>query len=344
MIEIRLATPEDRDNWNDVVLRSPYGVYNCVFEWKEVVEEGLGIEVPFVLAEDGKEIVGIYPAFLRSDLDIQIQSPFSDAWNYCTPYVTHKAGKGVLKNMIKYMESFADKKNVKYIRIMPYIGSPLLEQELKDILLRLGYRQSNLFVSQIIDLTKSVEDLRRDVKKRYRKYIRKTLEDGIQLVESTDKFGLAEFYACLQDMQQRKNIYIPPYSLYEKALELLGPKKLIRIHLVKYETKTIGGLYTTYFKDLVCTASAGCLTEYLHLNPYHALYWNIITASKELGYQKLDTGGLPPSKSGGLYFFKTRFGGNIRDIYGCAKKIKKNILKKQLDKVRGFKYSLDFRR
>lgn len=336
IVKIRLATSEDETAWNDLVLNSSEEAYNCIFRWKKLIERDHRFEAPFVVAEENKEIIGIYPNFivpvyystrLYSCFPSLFINPknnlcsFSDAWFYCTPYIKKGVNKEILKDMILFLESYIKKKGVLNNYIMPYSGNIELESNLSDILDFLGYKLNGTYISQVIDLTMPISEIYKNIKKNIRQDIEKSLKNDVYVVESTNENGLREFYKCIHDMQRRKDIFMPPYSFYKNALDIFGKQGFVKIHLVKHGNMTIGASYRTYLKDLVCLASAASYGYSDHLKPNHALYWNCIKESKELGYKRFDTCGLPLDINDGIYFFKSRWGGNIRRVSRYVKPV-----------------------
>jgi lipid II:glycine glycyltransferase (peptidoglycan interpeptide bridge formation enzyme) len=326
MVNIRLATEEDKEGWNKVAYESLEATYAHTWEWKEVIEEGLGLESICLVAEDKGEIIGIYPAFLGPKFEFSkprkltykltnkfqvLWSPLTITWDYGGPCAILDTNKEILKNLVIAMEKQAKKSYVTDIRVSPFYNS----SHLIAILSVNGYRTSPRLTS-IIDLTKSEGELWHGVKKNARRYINKPQRAGVTVSEQTNEIGLKNFYMCIEELKKDSldPIYIPPYSFYKIMLDTLKPPKMVKIHNVIYNGEVIGGSISIYFKDIVTFRYAKVIGKYQDLHPHYLLHWVRIKESKDLGYKYIDLGGIPSDTNSGIYFFKTRWGGEIKNV------------------------------
>ena len=330
MVNIRLATEEDKEGWNRVAYESPEATYAHSWEWKEVLEKGLELETLYLLAEDRDEIVGIYPSFISPlrTKNILLKrynvlfSPFDQTWDYGGPCILPNADKRILEELIIKLEKISKRESVLSLRISPFEG-----EYLKEILALKCYRLSPRLTS-IIDLTKSEEELWHRVKKNARRYINKPRREGVTVVERNDEAGLKEFYMCMEDLGRRNEMYLPPFLFFKTILDIMMPKKMAKYHVVKYEGEVIGGSLSLYFKDIVTFRYGSGLESYQHLYPHYILHWVRIVESKNLGYKKIDLGGMPSDKNSGVHFFKSRWGGEIKNVDWYVKDIRFRKIRK----------------
>ena len=328
MINIRLAAEEDKEGWNRVAYESPEATYAHTWEWKEIIEKGLGLESLCLVAEDKGEIIGIYPAFLRQKIVLSkkwkiihrlankfqmLWSPLDTTWDYGGPCIIPDTDdkKPLLENLIVAMEKQAKKHYVTDIRVSPFYNNNYLA----EILSVNDYRTSPRLTS-IIDLTKSEEELWHGIKKNARRYINKPKREGVTVSERTNEVGLKNFYNCMQELNKNsvEPVYIPSYSFYKLMLDKLKPKNMIKIYNILYNNEVIGGSVSIYFKDVVTFRYAKILEKYRDLHPHYLLHWVRIKESKDLGYKYIDLGGIPSDTNSGIYFFKTRWGGEIKNV------------------------------
>lgn len=330
-MKIRLVTEEDKNEWNRVAYESSESTYAHTWEWKELIEQGLGLESICIVAEDQNRIVGIFPAFIQPKFNQYenckiihklaskcrgIWSPLDITWDYGGPCAIPDTDKTVLINLINFMEEYAKKHYILDIRISPYFEDYLIEY------LRTNNYRKLPRLTSIIDITESEEELWHRIKKNTRKYINKSQENGIQVYEQTDDIGLLNFYNCIKDLKNSNDfIYIPPYSFYELMLDKLKPKNMIKIHNVSFNNEVIGGSLSLVFKDNVTFRYAKVIKKYQDLYPHYLLHWMRIKESKYLGYKYIDLGGIPNDTTNGIYFFKTRWGGEIRSVDWYVKDI-----------------------
>lgn len=64
-LDVRLATDEDREQWNDLVARSPHGTPFHTLECLEYLAEVTGDDCYHYVGYKGQERLGIFPVFLR---------------------------------------------------------------------------------------------------------------------------------------------------------------------------------------------------------------------------------------------------------------------------------------
>ena len=156
--------------------------YAHTWEWKEVIEKGFGAESLCLVAEDNTgEIIGIYPGFLQPlKIDLpsakkfkNLESPFSKTWDYGGPCILPDANGKVLEELVIGMERFAIEKGAISLRISPFEGD-----KLKDIMLKRGYRISER-LTRIIDLTKSEEELWKNIKNDAKKGVKRARRNGV---------------------------------------------------------------------------------------------------------------------------------------------------------------------
>lgn len=336
---IRVATPDDKEEWNKVALESHNATYAHTWEWKEILEKEFGVESLHLLAEDKGEIVGIYPGFL-SPLKTKFlkkfkvfYSPFNLTWDYGGPCTLPNVDPKVLEELVISMEKFASKKDAISLRVSPFEGDAL-----KNIFISHNYRVSPRLTS-IIDLSKSKEELWRSIQKRTRKYTTKAEKSGVSMIECKDENSLRDAYKAIFNLHTRKNAFLPPYSFFELLYNILKPKKMIRVRTANIDNKVIGGDILLCFKDTVVERYRGVYSESLNLKPYHIMVWTAIEESKEQGYKYYDLGTMPPDKDSGIYFFKSKWGGEIKNVDWYIKDVKfgmgrtlirsiKNILRK----------------
>lgn len=337
MANIRIATKDDKDAWNEIVQKSSSSTYGHTWEWKEVLEQGLDVNSICLVAEEKGEIIGIFPGFLypkfkedeiRGVLKFMmgkaqiLWSPFQLTWDYGGPVTSPGTSNNVHKDFLVTMEKLAKKNKAIDIRV-----SPFDDINLTKVLLANGYRISKRLTS-IIDLTIPEDDLCKKLKKETRSQIRQGTRYGLEVIEQNDDKGVTDFYNCLKAVGKRSEIYIPPKKFYETLIEILVPKNMARIQLVKHEGKTIGSGLTIYYKDMLVTRYWAAYSEFFNLRPYNVLVWNIMVKAKELGYKICDLGGMPADENNGIYRFKAGWRGELKNIDWYVKDLKFETLRK----------------
>lgn len=318
-MNIRIANNEDKKAWNEVASKAENSTYAHTWEWKEVIENGFGIESLCLVAEDNTgEIVGIYPGFLQP-LKIKnvaliskrlknLYSPFYHTWDYGGPCVLPEADEKVLEKLVIEMERFAKKKGAITLRISPFEGD-----ELKKIMLKSGYRISERLTS-VIDLTKSEEELWEGLNKKTRTPIRKARKLRVTITRNNTEYSLNVFFNILCSLSKSKGFYCPNFNFFKRVVDVLDKKGMVKTYLANYEDKSVGASLVLCFKDMVVTRYWAVLPEYYFTQANNLLVWEILMDGKTNGYKRCDLGGMPSNKKEGRYIFKSGWGGEIKHV------------------------------
>lgn len=329
MIDIRLATEEDKEGWNRVAYESPEATYAHTWEWKEVIEEGLGLESLCLVAEDKGEIIGVFPTFLRPFQPDKysylpefllrkfkvLWSPLDLTWDYGGPCILPGEDKSVLEKLVVEMEKIAKKEGAISLRL-----SAFNDDMLKHILLQRSYKKSPR-QTFLMDLTLNEENLWKNVAKRARKYVKVAERNGVKIEEASDEKDIEEIYSCISHTHNRVGAYLPPYDFFLKIQEKLGEKRISRFRVAVIDEKVIGGDVLFCFNDMVVERYRGIHEEYLDLRTNYLMVWTAIEESKKLGFSKYDLGGVSKDAEG-IYFFKSRWGGELTNTDWYVKDVK----------------------
>jgi len=203
-----------------------------------------------------------------------------------------------------------------YLTSAPFIYQKELSHNLEYALLYRGFIYQRHYISHIIPLHET-DDILKSFQKTTRNIIRRSLRENVLVIEESDAYE--EFYPILVK-NKRKHDAEPTHTLDElNHLQKLHGD-FVRLFLVRYEGKAIGGVVTFHCNDdvLLCFYIA-MLYEYQHLRPIYRAVYEVITRAKNDGYKFLDTGVSqdtraenPMTPSLDLIFFKEKF--NSRGI------------------------------
>ena len=168
------------------------------------------------------------------------------------PLVDYKNEKA-LKEFLQLLKSFVKKHQGFVLRIDPYvinkerngkgevveggIDNTKIVEEIKSLgfnLLPLKEREqvSWMYVLDIKD--KKEEDILKNMKPNTRNTIRKTLKNGIEIIE-LEKKDLKEFYKIMEQTGKRKGFAIRDLSYFENMYDLFKPKEEIKYLITKLD-------------------------------------------------------------------------------------------------------------
>ncbi len=199
--------------------------------------------------------------------------------------------------------------------------------------------------TMFIDLTKSEEDLKNNLHKDARRYLKKSYENELKFEESNE---WEKFYPIYKKVAINGGII--PMSFEE--LKNKGTFLLI----VRYKENIVGGLVINIEDGLPNMLINAIDNSYYNIYAGYFAYWNMILWSKQKGYPKLNLGGYQVNakeKLDDINKFKDKWGGEVvqyhiyskNPLYILGRKTIRNFgfIKSTRDKIKILKYLLGMR-
>lgn len=214
-----------------------------------------------------------------------------------------------LRNMAKGYRS-------DFIRISPQI---MYSDESVQLLKRNGYVRNQMHdvdaeITWVLDLTQSLDEILKNMRKNTRYYIRKAEKDGVEIKTSTDIVDLKKFYEVYEDTVERQKWNAYNFEYLRKEFEVFTRENQVKIYFAYYKNKVIASSLFIYYRNEVVYHHSGSLTEFRHIPASYLLQWHAIQDAKDWGYERYNFFGIarddnPKHPWSGLSFFKKGFGG-----------------------------------
>lgn len=187
----------------------------------------------------------------------------------------------------------------------------LFRQNYKDI-----YALNNFIYEEHldieIDLSKSEEELWKNVHSKRRNEINKAIKEKLNVKIIDNKNDLIESYKILKEVYKRKRLPLSNLSLFTNSFDILNNYVKLNIFGAFYEEILIGVLFLLCYNDSVYNWYAGSKLEYIKKNPNDLLPWEVIKWAKKNGYKKFYFGGAgKPNIRYSVREYKKKFGGNF---------------------------------
>ncbi len=293
-MNIRLASIEDRENWDNYVLThtdaSPYHL----FAWKMAVEDAYKHIGYYLMAEENSQLLGVLPlVYLKPPLlsGQLVSLPFCDLG-------------GALINCDKVrhelvIESIALAKKLKAKQIEWRSNMTTSSSKIQSLPV---FTQSHK-VSLLLGLPSSAEQLWDNFKSKLRSQIRKAEKNGLHFVWGSLK-QLRDFYYLFSCNMRELGSPIHSKKWFKFILLHYGEKA--RLGLVYHDFKPIGGGIILTVGRKICVSWASTLREYNNLSPNMLLYWSFLKHAADNGYTQFDFGRSTPDE--GTYKFKLQWG------------------------------------
>ncbi|HIQ37761.1 MAG TPA: FemAB family PEP-CTERM system-associated protein [Desulfocapsa sulfexigens] len=301
-MHIRLATPQDKLEWDSYVDTnsdvSPY----CRFAWKEAVEQAYGHKAYYLLAEEEKKIIGILPLCL---FDIPFSGKSLVSLPFCDIGDVSTDNDDIQKALLAEAILLAKKFNAKEVDI---------RSSQKNLM---GNGISNWYTSvqtgkvrMLLTIPGSSEKLWAGFKSKLRSQVRKAEKNG--LIFRWGKLeDLNTFYQVFSHNMHALGSPVHSKQWIESILTYYG--KNTKMGLVFKDDQAVGCGIILFSKRRVSVPWASTLREFNRLSPNMMLYWNFLKYAADNDKNIFDFGRSTPNE--GTYRFKKQWGAEPEQLY-----------------------------
>ncbi len=176
-------------------------------------------------------------------------------------------------------------------------------------------------VTRLVDLSRSEDELRGDLRKKHRQYIGKAERAGIR-VEQLDAsaspeviaMALADFHGILGRTGDRAGFNTRPLAYYRRAWDALAAGNRARLFFATREGRRLATLFHIACGDHVAELYGGSTPEGTHDRANYLVKWEAMLALRAQGFARYDLWGQP---TGGIAQFKEGFGGELLTLVGA---------------------------
>ena len=296
----------NRSEWEEFVYNHPKGNIFQSPHLAEVFERAKGIE-PIALAaidEDSGEIFASLLAYVLKYTNVL--SSFASRARIRGGPLFLNTEKGILaaKMLLKHYDGVIRRKalytdiwNLWDVSNLP--ASALIRDA--------GYVYDG-YLNFLVDLAKSKEELWADIRKSKRRAIRKAKEKGVYIEEAKDCHSVVSFYSALKETYTRAKIPLEDISFLKSAFDILAPKNMLKLFLIKYKDECIGGMIAPVYKGVIYGLYVCGSRTRSKLFPSEMVTWHTIEWGSENGCHTFDfLGAGKPNEEYGVREFKKGF-------------------------------------
>ncbi len=309
-MNIRFATAEEIESWNDYAIANPDG--GNILQGREFIEQKVngGWTARYILADE------------RAIAAIEKQVPlFGKVWYIPKgPSVTSQSD---LKTLIPALRTFAASHGVFTVKIEPELDYQTDMGGLGLLLTApIQYNYSTVYV----DLSPSVDDILAGLHQKGRHAIRRAERDGVTVrpVPVNDDNCKTMYDLFVQTAGGAGFAIRPPeyYRSFYRAYESQGRGQLFFAY---FEDKVVAGAFAMVQGKNSMYKDGASVRERTAYGASHLLQWHVITWAKAKGSLKHDLAGVPPIKDikdpnhpfSGLARFKTSFNKEVTQYVGA---------------------------
>ncbi|EKE14918.1 MAG: femAB family protein [uncultured bacterium] len=246
------------------------------WEWGEARKK-TGVEV--LRLSDGKNV-------FQLTLHSLVPSPKSLIPNYKIGYLPRSIFPS--KTVLNFLYEYGRKNKIIFFKIEPYVE----KSKLQPTNYNLQPSPHPLFPTwtQILDLTKSEEELLKSFHSKTRYNIRLAEKKGVVIKEMSTEEGFKIFSKLYFETCKRQK-YFGHTPKYHKIVWNSLKKDFAHILVAFYNDVPLAAYELFYFKNTLYYPYGGTSLEYRNLMASNLLMWEVIKLGKKLGAEKFDMWG-----------------------------------------------------
>lgn len=312
---MRIVQEIDRHRWSDFVYHHPDGNIFQTPEMFEVYRNTLNYEPFFISVIDKRgEILAILLSVVQREYKGFVGQLTARSIVLGGPLVKDNNTEVLELLLMEYDKIAGEKAIYSQFRNLYDIGG------FSDVFEGSGYTFRD-HLDIIVDLTKPVDLLWRELHPTRRKQVKRAGRRGIRVEALEDLGDLERFYLILLEVYKSARLPLAHRSMFEAAGKVLNSRGMIKYFVAMNDEIAIGVRFVLAYRDRLYDWYAGSLREYLNKYPNDILPWEVFKWGKEMGYKIFDFGGAgSPDRKYGVRDYKKKFGGRIVN-YGRLEKI-----------------------
>ena len=316
MAELRAFMVNDADAWNAFVEGAAYAAFPQLWEWGEL-RQPLGWR-PLRIA------VGETPASPVAGAQVLLRAIPGIGWHlgYAPRGPIGAVDDPLVRDaLLAGLRALARRERIATLKVDPEAtaGDPL-----GAALIAAPWRAADKVQppsSRILDLTRSEEELRADLKRKHRQYVNKAERAGLRVEwldaatdETAMRQALDDFYAIYDVTATRAGFVARAPSYYERVWRLFAPGGRARLLFAVEDGVRVATLFHFVVGPKVAEAYGGMTDAGAASRANYLLKWEAIRGFRAEGRTSYDLWGIA---TGGIAQFKEGFGGEVHRYVGA---------------------------
>lgn len=162
----------------------------------------------------------------------------------------------------------------------------------------------------VLDLSPSIEDLRRQLDRKWRNRLSAAERNGLRIVEGESTREYDTFSNLYSQMWERKRFQTTVSTeLFRRVQEYLPANQRMRILICKHGEEPVAGLVCSAIGNLAIYLLGATNENGMKLKAAYLLQWTMIQWLKDRRIRYYDLGGINPIANPGVHHFKKGFNG-----------------------------------
>jgi serine/alanine adding enzyme len=294
---IRLLTEEERERWDQFVMKSGNSSCYHLSTWKDVIGKSFGHPAWYLLSEDRSgRINGILPV-------VQLRSTLFGNFMVSLPYFTYGGvcaeSAEIERQLYREAARIAADRGARHIELR------------QTHLIDGGGPVKTSKVSMQLALPESADDLWKSFPSRLRNQARRPMREGMYARLGREG-ELDDFYTVFATNMRDLGTPVYAKEFFRNILRAFPESTWICTVCTKHREPVASG-FLIGFKDTLEIPWASSLRIYNRYSPNMLLYWSVLRFACESGYRVFDFGRSTPGE--GTYKFKEQWGARPLQLY-----------------------------
>jgi lipid II:glycine glycyltransferase (peptidoglycan interpeptide bridge formation enzyme) len=194
---------------------------------------------------------------------------------------------------------------------------------------------ANSYRTFILDLSPSVEELRRNLDKKWRNQLTRSEKNGLTVVAGNGADEYRRFCRMYEQMLERKAFESTvDVEEFGRIQENLPDAHRMRILICELDGVPVAGLVASAMGDSAIYLLGATSDSGLNSKGAYLLQWTMIQWLKESGFKWYDLGGIDPEGNPGVYSFKKGLSGidvsQLTPLVACSSVVSSAIVRATL--------------
>lgn len=251
------------------------------------------------------------------------------------PHTNYNIGylpKGNLpdKKLIEELKRIGKENKCIFIQLEPNVSASIVNNQSSIINLGLRPAIHPLFTKYTfqLDLTKSEEELLKNMHSKTRYNIKIAQKHAVEIIEDNSEKAFGEYLKLTEETTKRQKFFAHTQKYHQLMWETLGNKKLMKnkltahLLLVKYKKEVLVAWILFVFKDTLYYPYGASSDKHRETMASNLMMWEAIKFGKEMGLKKFDMwGALGPEPNPkdpwyGFHRFKQGYGAELVEFVG----------------------------
>ena len=169
---------------------------------------------------------------------------------------------------------------------------------------------ANTYRTLVLDLRPSLEELRRNLEKKWRNQLSGAEKNGLKVIAADGKDGYGIFRRMYKQMRNRKTFDATvDVDEFGRIQENLSEPERMQVLICEQKGVPVAGLVASAMGDSAIYVLGATSDDGLKAKGSYLLQWTLIQWLKENGIKWYDLGGIDPEGNPGVYHFKRGLSG-----------------------------------